>query len=161
MKFLLWAIVPLTLLAVGLIGAGQAGYLAGQTPDVLGVHDGRLAAPSKTPNSVSSQADLYPGHPQLDYARIAPLRFTGDGRAALARLATLLKQMDRSRVVIERPDYLYVQFQTTWLRFVDDAEFWLDPVDGVIQLRSASRLGEGDLGQNRKRIEQIRKRFSQ
>ncbi len=159
MKYLSWAIIIGLLLTVGLIGAGQAGFLSGQTPDVLGVHDGRLAAPSNKPNSVSSQADLYPGHSQLGYARIAPLTFTGDGRAALARLATLLKQMDRTRVVIERPDYLYVQFQTPWLRFIDDAEFWLDPAGGVIQLRSASRIGESDLGQNRKRIEQIRQRF--
>ena len=159
MKYLLWVIIALLLLTVGLIGAGQAGYLSGHTPDVLGVHDGKLAAPSKTANSVSSQAGLFPGHPQLEYARIAPLRFTGDGHAALARLAALLKQMDRTRVVIERPDYLYVQFQTTWLRFIDDAEFWFDPVGGVIQLRSASRLGESDLGQNRKRIEEIRQQF--
>ena len=160
MKYLQWVIIALLLLTIGLIGAGQVGLLSGQTPVVLGVHDGRLAAPSKASNSVTSQADLYSGHPQQDHARIAPLTFTGDGRAALARLSTLLRQMDGTRVVIERPDYLYVQFQTPWLHFIDDAEFWLDPVGGVIQLRSASRLGESDLGQNRKRIEEIRQRFS-
>lgn len=159
MKTLQWVVIALLLLAIGVIGAGQAGLLSGRTPDVLGVKDGRLVAPSMSPNSVSSQADLYPGHPQLDYARIAPLTFTGDGRAAQARLAALLKQTDRTRVVIERPDYLYVQFQTPWLRFVDDAEFWIDPAKGVIELRSASRLGRSDLGQNRKRIEEIRQRF--
>lgn len=43
--------------------------------------------------------------------------------------------------------------------FVDDVEFYLDEKDSLIQVRSASRLGESDLGANRKRIEAIRARF--
>jgi uncharacterized protein (DUF1499 family) len=43
---------------------------------------------------------------------------------------------------------------------VDDAEFWLDPAAGVIQVRSASRLGSKDFGVNRKRIEAIRSRYA-
>ena len=43
-----------------------------------------------------------------------------------------------------------------WLGFVDDAEFWADPANRVIQVRSASRLGSSDLGVNRARIERIR-----
>ncbi|WP_234414081.1 DUF1499 domain-containing protein [Ideonella sp. A 288] len=45
------------------------------------------------------------------------------------------------------------------LRFVDDAEFWVDPAAGVVQVRSASRLGRKDLGVNRDRIETIRARW--
>ena len=43
-----------------------------------------------------------------------------------------------------------------WMRYVDDVEFWFDPVNMVIQVRSASRLGKGDLGVNRARIESLR-----
>lgn len=39
--------------------------------------------------------------------------------------------------------------------FVDDVEFLLEAA-GAIQVRSASRLGKGDLGVNRARIEAIR-----
>ena len=42
------------------------------------------------------------------------------------------------------------------MRYVDDVEFWFDPVNMVIQVRSASRLGKGDLGVNRARIESLR-----
>jgi len=35
-------------------------------------------------------------------------------------------------------------------------EFWFDPAANVIQVRSASRVGRGDMGVNRKRIEAIR-----
>ena len=41
-------------------------------------------------------------------------------------------------------------------KFVDDAEFWADLPNGVVQVRSASRLGEGDFGVNRERIEALR-----
>jgi uncharacterized protein (DUF1499 family) len=40
--------------------------------------------------------------------------------------------------------------------YVDDVEFYLDPIASVIHVRSASRLGESDLGVNRKRIEAVR-----
>jgi uncharacterized protein (DUF1499 family) len=39
---------------------------------------------------------------------------------------------------------------------VDDVEFYLDPAESVIQVRSASRLGQSDLGVNRQRVEAIR-----
>ncbi len=61
-----------------------------------------------------------------------------------------------ARIVEDRADYLRVEFMSRWLRFVDDAEFWLDPGTNVIQVRSASRLGRKDFGVNRTRIEAIR-----
>ncbi len=42
------------------------------------------------------------------------------------------------------------------MKFVDDLEFWSNPALGVIDLRSASRLGREDFGVNRERIEAIR-----
>ena len=59
-------------------------------------------------------------------------------------------------MVVARAEYLHVSFETRWLRFVDDAEFWFDPAAGVVQLRSASRLGRRDFGVNRARIEALR-----
>lgn len=159
MKILQWILIGLVVLSLAMIGAGQAGLLTGAPPTDLGVRDGRLAAPSMTPNSVSSQADLYPGHPQQAYARIAPLAYSGDGAAAMQQLAEQIRQMQGAHIVTQEHNYLYVKFRTRWLGFVDDAQFWLDPAAPVIQLRSASRLGRSDLGENRKRIEAIRLRF--
>lgn len=159
MKFI-YALLSILLLAgLGLLGAGQAGMLEGKAPANLGLVDGKLRPPSDTPNSVSSQADLYPDHPQHDYARIAPLTFSGDGQQAMQTLARVLSGMDETRVVKQEAGYIYAQSTTAWLRFTDDLEFWLDPVNNVIQLRSASRLGKKDLGKNRQRIESIRALF--
>ncbi|MDP2415874.1 MAG: DUF1499 domain-containing protein, partial [Hydrogenophaga sp.] len=48
------------------------------------------------------------------------------------------------------------QAQTRWLKFVDDMEFWVNPAGGVMDVRSASRLGREDFGANRKRVEELR-----
>lgn len=148
----IFIVLPLLVLA-----AGQFGWLAGQAPNDLGVREGKLKPPSRTDNSVSSQAALWPeGEYASRYAQIAPLSSGGSGSATMARLRTLLKAWPGARVVEDRTDYLRVEFMTRWLRFVDDAEFWLDPATDVIQVRSASRLGRKDFGVNRKRIEAIR-----
>ena len=159
MKFI-YALLSIVLLSgLGLLGAGQAGLLEGKPPQNLGVQEGKLRPPSDTSNSVSSQADLYPDHPQLEYARIAPLTFSGDGQQAMQTLASVLSGMQETRVVKQEADYLYAQSTTTWLRFTDDLEFWLDPAHNAIQVRSASRLGKKDLGKNRQRMETIRELF--
>jgi uncharacterized protein (DUF1499 family) len=147
-------------LGLGLIVAGQLGLLAGQAPGNLGVTDGRLKPPSRTPNSVSSQAALYPDHPQKEYASIAPIAYSGAGEAAMAKLANILQNSERTVLVTQGPDYIYAQCTTVLLKFTDDVEFWLDKANNVIQVRSSSRLGRKDFGVNRARIEAIRARFN-
>jgi uncharacterized protein (DUF1499 family) len=44
--------------------------------------------------------------------------------------------------------------------FVDDVEFVANPVQHAIDVRSASRLGHGAFGVNRKRIETVRAAFA-
>jgi uncharacterized protein (DUF1499 family) len=78
----------------------------------------------------------------------------------MARLRGLVEATPGARVVKAEPDYLYAQYTTKWMRFVDDAEFWFDPAAQSVQVRSASRLGHGDLGVNRARIEALRQRLS-
>lgn len=154
-----WAIIIIALVVIAGLLAGQLGLLKGTPPTDLGVHEGRLKPPSKTPNSVSSQASLYPDHPQRSYADIAPLPGNGDPEATLDRIASIVEAMDGARIVRKEPGYLYAQFTSRLMKYVDDTEFWLDPAAGVIQVRSASRLGSSDLGVNRKRIEFIRQKL--
>ena len=149
------------LLLVGLVAAvlagARMGLLSGQRPADLGVANGRLKPPSLTRNSVSSQADRYPEHPQRRYAAIEPLPLAqGNAAASLQTLAAVLRGMPGVVVVEQRPDYLYAQATTRWLRFVDDVEFFADPASGVIDVRSASRLGREDFGVNRQRVDAVR-----
>ena len=159
MKILSMFGLAVVALATAVVGAGQLGLLTGTPPAQLGVTDGRLQRPSLDPNSVSSQAALYAGHPQLAYANIEPLSFKGEGEAAMSSLAALLEQTSGTLIVKRQPDYIYAQCKTPLLRFTDDVEFWLDRSAGQIHLRSASRLGRKDFGANRARIEAIRAHF--
>ena len=161
MKILWFLALLVVVLALVLVIAGQMGLLAAKAPSRLGVTDGHLKPPSSTPNSVSSQASLYPDHPQQAYAAIAPLTFKGDGEAAIKQLAQVLTQMPRTVIVTQNADYLYAQSTTALLKFTDDVEFWLDKPNNVIQARSSSRLGRKDLGVNRARVEAIRAAFAE
>lgn len=140
--------------------SGCAGLFAGTPPGDLGVHDGRLKSPSTTDNSVTSQASLYPDNPQSRSAGIAPLALRGSGPETIAKIRTVVERMDGARVVRSERDYLYAQYTSKVMGFVDDVEFWFDPKAGVVQVRSASRLGSSDLGVNRHRIEEIRSRLA-
>lgn len=160
MIFIKWLVIIILLAAIAVVVAGQLGMFKGIAPTDLGVREGKLKPPAMTPNSVSSQAALYPDHPQLNYATIEPLPFIGDAATTLARIRSIVEGMEGAEVIASDEHYLYIQFTSKIMKFVDDAEFWFDPAASVIQVRSASRLGKSDLGVNRKRIEAIRKQLA-
>ena len=128
------------------------GLFSGTRPDNLGVRDGRLAPAKRTPNNVNSQIDRNadPGH------YIEPLRYGGDARKAWESLRNIVRGMRGVEVVKSEPNYLYAEFTSKLMGFVDDTEFYLDEKAGVIHVRSASRLGNGDHGVNRGRVEYVR-----
>jgi uncharacterized protein (DUF1499 family) len=157
MALLKWIVIALLALAIVAVVAGQLGLLSGKTPNDLGVKDGRLKPPSNTQNSASSQAGLYPDHPMRAYAEVAPLPLSGDGAATMASLSRLLRGMPGVKIVEDKGDgYLYAQCTTQLMKFVDDLELWFDPVNQVVQVRSASRVGRKDFGVNRERVEMLR-----
>ena len=159
LKWLLAGSAALLLLVALAMLAGQLGLMQGRPPGNMGVHDGRLKPPSDTDNSVSSQSGLWPGHARRQAAYVEPLALVGDGPATMRRLRDIVAAMPGARVVTFRDDYLYVQFTSRFMKYVDDTEFWFDRNAGVVQVRSASRLGKRDFGVNRSRVEAIRARL--
>ena len=153
-------VIWIALAVVAVLLAARFGAFSGRAPSDLGVTDGKLKPPARTPNSVSSQAELWPDAPQQAFARIAPLALAGDGKATIAKIARIVEDLPGTQIVERRDDYLYARFTTTLMRFVDDVEFWADPAAGVVQVRSASRVGRKDFGVNRARIEAIRARLA-
>ncbi|HEX6156146.1 MAG TPA: DUF1499 domain-containing protein [Burkholderiales bacterium] len=120
-------------------------------PGNLGVTNGRFAACRRTPNCVSSQAD-----PSDREHYIAPIAFRGD---AIAAVRKAVDSLPRTRVISADSTYLYAEFRSKLLGYVDDVEFFYD--GGAIQVRSASRLGRRDFGVNRKRVERLRELITQ
>lgn len=127
---------------------GAAGLFAG-TPPELGVQDGQLAPCPDSPNCVVSQ------NADADH-EIAPLTYTQDRETARETVLKVLTVVPRTQVVEQTADYIRFESSSRLLGFVDDGEFYFPADENLIQVRSASRLGESDLSVNRRRIEQIR-----
>ncbi|NJN01076.1 MAG: DUF1499 domain-containing protein [Leptolyngbyaceae cyanobacterium RM1_1_2] len=125
---------------------------SGERPGTLGVKDGQLSACPDSPNCVNSQAA------DKEHS-IAPLGYKGAATEAIARLKTLIESTEDAKIISAKDDYLYAEFASKLMGFVDDVEFFAPASETVIHVRSAARLGKSDLGVNRKRIELIRDRF--
>lgn len=126
-------------------------HFSGTRPDNLGLSNGHLGGCPASPNCVSSQS--------TDFHNIAPLHYTTDREAALAKLLNVIKSQPNSEVIKAEDGYIYSEFTSKIMGYVDDVEFYAPPDQQIIEVRSASRLGESDLGVNRQRIETIRALF--
>jgi uncharacterized protein (DUF1499 family) len=124
-------------------------HFSGHRPTALGVRNGRLLPCPSTPNCVSSQTSD-------STHRIASIAVGSTPAEAFNKLKTIIQGMSGAQIVEVSDRYLRAEFTSSLMGFVDDVEFYLDLDENAIQVRSASRLGESDLGVNRKRIETIR-----
>ena len=116
---------------------------AGEPPQDIGVRDGRLIACPESPNCVSS-------YESSEEHAIAAL----DGN--LNQVQQILVAMDGANIVEQSSNYLYAEFTSSLMGYVDDVEFLYDAASNTTQVRSASRVGYSDMGANRSRVEAIR-----
>ena len=124
-------------------------WFSSRVPDGLGVEDGRLADCPDRDNCVCSQA--------TDKAhRIAPMAAHGPTEEVMTGLARAIESMAGGAVVELDGPYLRAVFTSHLWRFKDDVECLYDEQGGVVQVRSASRIGYSDLGANRRRMEALR-----
>lgn len=76
-----------------------------------------------------------------------------------ATVADIVSGLPRTTVVTLSDTYLHAECRSRIFRFVDDLELSLDPAQGSVAVRSASRLGYSDLGVNRRRVEELRRKL--
>jgi uncharacterized protein (DUF1499 family) len=87
---------------------------------------------------------------------IPPLALAGPPEQAWQSARAAVAELPRTRIVTGTDDYLHAECRSALFGFVDDLELHLRPGEGIIAVRSASRLGYGDLGVNRRRVESLR-----
>ena len=114
---------------------------------------GKLRPCPSSPNCVSSESDR-------PSSRVEPLTFKGSPEKVWGDLKETVGEMG-GKIQEEHDGYLWATFTSRVFRFVDDVEFRMVPSDGIIHVRSGSRVGYSDLGVNRKRVEKLRAVFSQ
>ena len=137
--------------AIEYYGQQPLGLFRGSPPANLGFNAGKFAPPGGKPNCVSSTTEK---SDQQHY--IAPLSYTGTGVEAWRKLTAIINATPRATVITANGNYIYAEFKSAGMGYVDDVEFALDEKSGVIQVRSASRLGIRDFDMNRNRVEAVR-----
>jgi uncharacterized protein (DUF1499 family) len=117
-----------------------------------GLQDGTLRPCPDKPNCVCTQ-DPSGSH------RAEPIRYTGPQDEAREKLLMIIRHMAQSTLVTSEPNYIHAEFRSAFFEFVDDVEFLFDDGAKLIHFRSAARSGYYDFNVNRKRMEEIRRRF--
>ncbi|WP_392533100.1 DUF1499 domain-containing protein [Nostoc sp. C117] len=115
----------------------------------LGVDNGHLSSCPASNNCVVSQ-NADPKH------AIDPIAYHIDRDLAKETVLKVLAVVPRTEVIEQTDNYIHALSKSRIFQFVDDVEFYFPTNESVIHLRSASRVGESDLGVNRRRMEQIR-----
>lgn len=154
MKKLLW-IVPLVVVVGGAALVVLSRLLSPQAEpqQPLGIEDGTLTpCPEDTMNCVDTRSSG-------EYAAMEPLPFEGTATEAKSRIKAIVDEMPRSELQTEEENYLHYTFSSQIFGFVDDVEFHIDEETQEVHFRSASRLGQSDMGVNRERMEEIREAF--
>jgi uncharacterized protein (DUF1499 family) len=141
---LLVAIVLIPIVALALLSASA------KRPDNLGVKDGKLAPCPDSPNCVSTQAD------DKEH-RMEPIPLAGTTDEAIERIKAAVAREPGMEIVTEEDGYLHAEATSRVFRFVDDVEFFVDEDAQLTHFRSASRVGHGDMGVNRARMQRLRK----
>ena len=115
----------------------------------IGLNNNHLEPCPSSPNCVLSQDG------DEEHA-VEPITYKGDRSDVKEALLKVLSVVPRTEVIEDTGDYIHTESTSRIFKFVDDVEFYFPEGENVIQVRSASRVGESDLGVNRRRIEQIR-----
>ena len=124
-------------------------FLSRKMPE-KGLINGRLSPCPGSPNCVCSE---YRG-PNF----VEPIHFTGPPQKVWERAKDVLLQLG-SGIEVEERGYLRAVFTTKIFRFKDDVELRMETEKSLIHIRSSSRVGYFDFGQNRKRAVKIRALF--
>jgi len=117
-------------------------------PKNLGVENGMLASMPKSPNAVSSQSD------NPDY-HVEPFPLKENLELTNAAIIDTINTYDNAEIISNEPNYIHDIFTTSKMRFHDDVEFYYNESAGVVEYRSASRVGYSDMGLNRERYNRL------
>lgn len=136
-----------------LLGLTGCGVYRNRNPRSIGIHEGKLSSCPSTPNCVSSYSTD-------SVHRIDPFLLVKKSCSSpINIIARIIEDLPRTKIIRKDDQYLHAEFRSKILSFVDDVEFLVSDKEGVIHVRSASRVGYGDWGVNRNRIETIRNKY--
>jgi uncharacterized protein (DUF1499 family) len=131
---------------------------AGQVPSDLGLVNGEVLRPCPDkPNCIQTYAPMDKSHFQK------PLTVKANNEETKQAISAAIVETG-GHIISEkslRPNgiYLHAEYESDWLKFVDDVEVLIK--NDAIHIRSASRLGHSDMGVNAERFEKIKAVYEQ
>ena len=75
------------------------------------------------------------------------------------KVREIIDSTPRSKIVQNDDDYIHSEVTSKWMRYVDDLEVSYLPLNNKLLIRSESRVGESDLGVNKKRVDLIKSKL--
>jgi len=72
---------------------------------------------------------------------------------AFNKATKIVSETPRTKIIEQTKSYLHAEAKTKWRRYTDDLLLKAIPEEGIIQVRSESRVGIGDNGVNQKRVD--------
>ncbi len=83
-----------------------------------------------------------------------------DVNKAFTKAAKLIGETPRTKIIETTNSYLHAEATTKWMHYVDDLELKALPSKSSIQVRSESRVGIGDNGVNKRRVDDLAYRMT-
>ena len=71
------------------------------------------------------------------------------------KVKSIVENLPRTKIIESDGDYLHAEVTSRIMKYVDDLEISFLPENKNIIIRSESRVGDGDFGVNRKRVDLI------
>ena len=71
------------------------------------------------------------------------------------RALEIVSNTPRTKIIEQNDTYIHAESKTKWRRYTDDFLVKAIPEKGYIQVRSESRVGVGDNGVNKKRVDRF------
>lgn len=126
-------------------------------PTDLGLTNDQLKPCPGTPNCISTQSTSTDSY---EHREPVPAK-EATSTQTIEAIVKIVEKTPRTNIIERTDNYLYVEFRTFAMRFIDDVEFYVDDTQHLIHYRSASRLGRKDFGANGKRMEQIIAKYNE
>ncbi len=71
------------------------------------------------------------------------------------KIEIAISNTPRTNIVEKSPYYIHAEAKTKWRRYTDDLLIKALPSKNIIQVRSESRVGIGDKGVNKRRVDEL------
>tara|TARA_Y100000589_G_scaffold238315_1_gene225718 strand:+ start:490 stop:879 length:390 start_codon:yes stop_codon:yes gene_type:complete len=69
------------------------------------------------------------------------------------KVKSIVEKSPRTKIVESDGDYFHAEVTSRIMKYVDDLEVSFSPENNSLLIRSESRVGDGDFGVNRKRVD--------